>query len=193
MSTKRKSLGKGLDALLGYSADQHQSPVVAAQPVTSSDGQLLQLPVELLQRGKYQPRRDLDPEALAELAESIKTQGVMQPIVVRAIAADRYEIIAGERRWRATQQAGLDTVPAIVREVSDEAAIAMALIENIQRENLNAIEESRALIRLQEEFTLTQQQVADAVGKSRSAVANLMRLSALEAEVQTMLERGDID
>jgi ParB family chromosome partitioning protein len=117
----------------------------------------------------------------------------MQPIVVRAIDANRYEIIAGERRWRATQQAGLDRVPAIVREVSDEAAIAMALIENIQRENLNAIEESRALIRLQEEFSLTQQQVAEAVGKSRSAVANLMRLSALQAEVQTMLERGDID
>ncbi len=197
MSTKRKSLGKGLDALLGYSADPHQPPTAdstdsaAAQP--ASDGQLLQLPVELLQRGKYQPRRDLDPEALAELAESIKTQGVMQPIVVRAIDANRYEIIAGERRWRASQQAGLDSVPAIVREVSDEAAIAMALIENIQRENLNAIEESRALIRLQEEFSLTQQQVAEAVGKSRSAVANLMRLSALEAEVQTMLERGDID
>ncbi len=198
MSGKRKSLGKGLDALLGYSSSASaegaaQSAGESLSPSTPSDGQLRQLPIEQLQRGKYQPRRDLDQEALAELAQSIKTQGVMQPIVVRAIASDRYEIIAGERRWRATQLAGLDTVPAIVREVPDEAAIAMALIENIQRENLNAIEESRALIRLQEEFALTQQQVAEAVGKSRSAVANLMRLAALEREVQTMLERGDLD
>lgn len=196
MSGKRKSLGKGLDALLGYSASGPAAAVAEnsdSGATTIIDGQLKQLPVELLQRGKYQPRRDLDPDALAELAQSIKTQGVMQPIVVRAIGDQRYEIIAGERRWRATQQAGLDTVPAIVRNVSDEAAIAMALIENIQRENLNAIEESRALIRLQEEFSLTQQQVAEAVGKSRSAVANLMRLATLESEVQTMLERGDID
>lgn len=198
MSGKRKSLGKGLDALLGYSAEasSHSNTsagVSPAQNSQASDGQLRQLPVDLLQRGKYQPRRDLDPQALSELAESIKSQGVMQPIVVRAIDDQRYEIIAGERRWRASVQAGLDTVPAIVREVSDEAAIAMALIENIQRENLNAIEESRALIRLQEEFALTQQQVAEAVGKSRSAVANLMRLSMLHSEVQTLLERGDID
>jgi ParB family chromosome partitioning protein len=143
--------------------------------------------------GQYQPRRDLNPEALHELANSIAAQGVMQPIVVRPVGDDRYEIIAGERRWRATQQAGLDSIPAIVRNVSDEATIAMALIENIQREDLNAMEESLALLRLQDEFSLTQQQVADAVGKSRSAVTNLMRLASLEPAVQQQLERGELE
>jgi ParB family chromosome partitioning protein len=154
---------------------------------------LRELAVEFLQRGKYQPRRDINAEALEELASSIRTQGVMQPLVVRQVDSEKYEIIAGERRWRAAQQAGLDVVPVIVREVSDEAAIAMALIENIQREDLNAMEESLALLRLQEEFQLTQQQVADAVGKSRSAVTNLMRLASLESEVQQLLERGDLE
>ena len=160
---------------------------------SAAEGQLRQLPVELLQRGKYQPRRDINAQALEELANSIRTQGIMQPLVVRQLADEQYEIIAGERRWRAAQQAGLDTVPVIIREVSDEAAIAMALIENIQREDLNAMEESLALQRLQQEFQLTQQQVADAVGKSRSAVTNLMRLTSLELDVQKLLERGDLE
>jgi ParB family chromosome partitioning protein len=199
MATKRQSLGKGLDALLGIpeettSSNQNLDIQAVASPVEArTDGRLCQLPVEFLQRGKYQPRRDLNPEALQDLASSIEAQGVMQPIVVRAIGQDKYEIIAGERRWRATQQAGLDSIPAIVREVSDEAAIAMALIENIQREDLNPIEESLALIRLQDEFKLTQQQVADAVGKSRSAVTNLMRLASLESAVQLQVERGELE
>ena len=189
MASKRQSLGTGLDALLGF-ADE---PATIRDNSSDSDGVLLQLPVEFLQRGKYQPRRDLDPVALQELAQSITQQGVMQPIVVRKISNDKYEIIAGERRWRATQQAGLDTIPAVIRKLTDEAAIAMALIENIQREDLNAIEESRALIRLQDEFSLTQQQVADAVGKSRSAVTNLMRLASLDSAVQKQLELGELE
>lgn len=189
MNAKRQSLGKGLDALLNFSDDQNASE---SQEMVG-DGVLRDLPVEFLQRGKYQPRRDMDMDALSELASSISQQGVMQPIVVRKVAKDKYEIIAGERRWRATQKAGLATIPAIIRELTDEAAIAMALIENIQREDLNAIEESRALLRLQDEFGLTQQQVADAVGKSRSAVTNLMRLASLEEPVQTQLELGEID
>ncbi len=189
MNAKRQSLGKGLDALLNFSDDQNAS---GSQEMVG-DGVLRDLPVEFLQRGKYQPRRDIDMDALSELASSISQQGVMQPIVVRKVAKDKYEIIAGERRWRATQKAGLETIPAIIRELTDEAAIAMALIENIQREDLNAIEESRALLRLKDEFGLTQQQVADAVGKSRSAVTNLMRLASLEEPVQTQLELGEID
>ena len=151
------------------------------------------MPLEFLQRGKYQPRIDFDEAALQELADSIKAQGVMQPIVVRSIGADRYEIVAGERRWRASQLAALDTIPAIVRDISDETAIAMALIENIQRENLNPLEEARALKRLQSEFDLSQQEVATAVGKSRPVIANLMRLLSLEREVSEMLEHGRID
>jgi len=196
MATKRQSLGKGLDALLGIPEDTEISEQDSAEGADSNNavaGKLCQLPVEFLQRGKYQPRRDLNPDALQELASSIASQGVMQPIVVRPIGKDKYEIIAGERRWRATQQAGLDSIPAIVREVSDEAAVVMALIENIQREDLNPIEESLALIRLQDEFKLTQQQVADAVGKSRSAVTNLMRLASLESPVQLQVERGELE
>lgn len=194
MNAKRQSLGKGLDALLGM-ADETEidSATTAGSAGESGEGQLRELPVDLLQRGKYQPRRDINAEALEELASSIRTQGVMQPLVVRKIDDEKYEIIAGERRWRAAQQAGLDQVPVIVREVADEAAIAMALIENIQREDLNAMEECLALLRLQKEFELTQQQVADAVGKSRSAVTNLMRLATLEPEVQKLLERGDLE
>jgi ParB family transcriptional regulator, chromosome partitioning protein len=174
-------------------ADESDFEALGSSDVESGKGQLLELAVEFLQRGKYQPRRDINAEALEELASSIRTQGVMQPLVVRKVDNEKYEIIAGERRWRAAQQAGLDVVPVIVREVSDEAAIAMALIENIQREDLNAMEESLALLRLQQEFDLTQQQVADAVGKSRSAVTNLMRLASLEPEVQKLLERGDLE
>jgi ParB family chromosome partitioning protein len=197
MTSKRQSLGKGLDALLGIEEGEDNFLSEALSPEATSqltaDGVLQQLPVEFLQRGQYQPRRDLNPEALQELANSIAAQGVMQPIVVRPVGDNRYEIIAGERRWRATQQAGLDSIPAIVRNVSDEATIAMALIENIQREDLNAMEESLALLRLQDEFSLTQQQVADAVGKSRSAVTNLMRLASLEPAVQQQLERGELE
>jgi len=192
MNAKRQSLGKGLDALLGVESEADLETLESSD-VQSNEGQLRELAVEFLQRGKYQPRRDINAEALEELASSIRTQGVMQPLVVRQVDAEKYEIIAGERRWRAAQQAGLDVVPVIVREVSDEAAIAMALIENIQREDLNAMEESLALLRLQNEFQLTQQQVADAVGKSRSAVTNLMRLASLEPEVQQLLERGDLE
>jgi ParB family chromosome partitioning protein len=191
MAAKRQSLGTGLDALLGFSDDTNINE--KNNNTKDADGTLRDLPVEFLQRGKYQPRRDLDADALQELANSIAQQGVMQPIVVRKIATDKYEIVAGERRWRATQQAGLESIPAIIRSITDESAIAMALIENIQREDLNSIEESRALIRLQDEFQLTQQQVADAVGKSRSAVTNLMRLASLEPAVQKQLELGEIE
>ncbi len=186
MAVKKRGLGRGLDALLGQA-----SSVVASE--NSQDQQLRTLPVELIQRGKYQPRRDMDPQALEELAQSIRAQGVMQPIVVRPIAGDRYEIIAGERRWRAAQQAGLDSIPAVIRDVPDEAAIAMSLIENIQREDLNPIEEAIALQRLQLEFELTQQQVADAVGKSRVTITNLLRLMALPDDVKLLLERGDLE
>jgi ParB family chromosome partitioning protein len=195
---KKRGLGRGLDALLSsHQAAREAAEVAAGDEIagdsTGVDGKLCHLPVELIQRGKYQPRRDIDPQALEELAASIRAQGVMQPIVVRHISADHYEIIAGERRWRAAQLAGLDTIPAVVREVPDEAAIAMALIENIQREDLNPMEEAIALARLQAEFELTHQQIADAVGKSRATVTNLLRLMSLRDEVQRMLEHGDIE
>ena len=193
MATKRQSLGKGLDALLGLAEDITADQELANDGKKLSDGALKKIPVEFLQRGEYQPRREFNPDSLQELADSIASQGLIQPIVVREVAQNKYEIIAGERRWRAAQLAGLDSVPAIVREISDQAIIAIALIENIQREDLNAIEESQALIRLQDEFNLTQQQVAQAVGKSRSAVTNLMRLASLQPLVQQQLERGDIE
>ncbi len=199
MSGKRKKLNRGLDALLGATKPLPSAVgASSASPVADaggdiSDAALRDLPLEQLTRGKYQPRREFDDAALEELADSIRAQGVMQPIVVRPIADKRFEIIAGERRWRASQRAGLDRIPAIVRDVSDESAIAMALIENIQRENLNPIEEAEALKRLQTEFELSQQAVADAVGKSRSAIANLLRLLSLETEVMTMLSEGVID
>ena len=193
MSGKRKGLGRGLDALLGGVTQEDAAVQAEPSASASADDNLRNIPVEFLQRGKYQPRRDMHPEALQELADSIRSQGIMQPIVVRPIGDNRYEIIAGERRWRAAQIAELDTVPTLIKDVPDEAAIAMALIENIQREDLNPIEEAGALSRLQKEFNLTQQQVAGAVGKSRAAVANLMRLLSLEADVRIMLERGDIE
>ncbi|NYT71837.1 ParB/RepB/Spo0J family partition protein [Halomonas sp. QX-2] len=205
--TRKPALGRGLDALIGAGARRRDSLELAgsgtslelsdaARSAAADDvteDRLERLPLGQLTRGKYQPRRDIQPEALEELADSIRAQGVMQPIVVRPIGVDRYEIIAGERRWRAAQLAELDVIPAVIREVSDEVALALALIENIQRENLNAIEEAMALKRLGEEFELTQQQIADAVGKSRTQVANLLRLLALDPEVQTLLERGDLD
>ncbi len=189
MATKKRGLGRGLDALLGG------ANVTTAQQQTAQvdERELQQLPLDVIQRGKYQPRRDIDPVTLDELANSIRSQGLMQPIVVRSIGSGRYEIIAGERRWRASQQAGLEKIPALVRDVSDEAAIAMALIENIQREDLNPIEEAMALQRLQQEFQLTQQQVADAVGKSRVTISNLLRLIALPEEIKTLLSHGDLE
>lgn len=203
MAAKRKrGLSKGLDALLSSNESyqqRHQEDVsiqaasadAAVQP--PKDGDLRHLPVEYMERGRYQPRRDMSPDALEELAESIRAQGVMQPIVVRPLGEKRYEIIAGERRWRAAQMAQLESIPAVVREVPDEAAIAMALIENIQRENLNPMEEAIALARLKEEFELTHQQVADAVGKSRAMVTNLLRLMSLEGDVKKLLEHGDLE
>ena len=202
--TRKPALGRGLDALIGAGARRRDSlelagsgtslsPTDATHSAVAAEDRLERLPLGQLTRGKYQPRRDIQPEALEELADSIRAQGVMQPIVVRPIGVDRYEIIAGERRWRAAQLAELDVIPAVIREVSDEVALALALIENIQRENLNAVEEAMALKRLGEEFELTQQQIADAVGKSRTQVANLLRLLALDPEVQTLLERGDLD
>ncbi len=193
MAAKKRGLGRGLDALLSTGAIQTTETPQPATQAPSKDGELRTLPVDMVQRGKYQPRRDIQPEALEELADSIKAQGVMQPIVVRPISADKYEIIAGERRWRATQLAGLDTIPALIKPVPDEAAIAMALIENIQREDLNPMEEALALSRLKQEFDLTHQEVAEAVGKSRSTVTNLLRLMSLKEDVQRMLEHGDLE
>lgn len=192
---KKRGLGRGLDALLGShnAAKQLAEETAVVEAGSSQDGQLRKIPVEFIQRGKYQPRRDMNQEALEELANSIRAQGVMQPIVVRPIGTDKYEIIAGERRWRASQLAGLDTVPVVIREVPDEAAIAMALIENIQREDLNPMEEAIALSRLQQEFELTHQQIADAVGKSRATVTNLLRLMSLREDVQRLLEHGDLE
>ena len=195
--SKKRSLGRGLDALLGASAAAGQaaeaSESTVAEVAADPDKVLKELAVDLIQRGKYQPRKDIEPESLQELANSIKAQGVMQPIVVRPVSDRKYEIIAGERRWRATQLAGLDTIPAVIRDVPDEAAIAMALIENIQREDLNPIEEAVALQRLQQEFELTQQEVADAVGKSRSTVTNLLRLMTLQEDVRRLVEHGDLE
>ncbi|MFT6101915.1 MAG: ParB family chromosome partitioning protein [Candidatus Endobugula sp.] len=204
MATRRKGLGRGLGALLDAGTanikhNKEQAPTVkdaieqVQSPDLDRDEQLKYVPVELIQRGKYQPRRHINQEALEELSASIKAQGVMQPIVIRPISNDKYEIIAGERRWRACQLAGLDKIPAVIRHVSDEAAIAMALIENIQREDLNPLEEAIALKRLQDEFELTHQQVAEAVGKSRTAVTNLLRLISLDEEVKKLLEHGDIE
>jgi ParB family chromosome partitioning protein len=198
MSARKKGLGRGLDALLGASkaaqaASHDTSPTHLQAGAPAEESLLRELPVDLIQRGKYQPRRDIEPESLRELADSIIAQGVMQPIVVRPIEDNRFEIIAGERRWRATQLAGLDAIPALVRDVSDQAAIAMALIENIQREDLNPIEEAASLQRLQREFELTQQEVATAVGKSRSTVANLLRLMTLQEDVRRLVEHGDLE
>ena len=197
MTNKRK-LGKGLDVLLSRGSTETMAsllgkPAPAPPQAAEKDGDLKNIPIDLIQRGKYQPRTDMHEEALEELAASIRAQGVMQPIVVRPISSDKYEIIAGERRWRASQIAGLDSIPAIIKLVGDEATIAMSLIENIQRENLNPIEEAMALKRLQDEFELTQQEVADAVGKSRATVTNLMRLIGLSIDVRRMLEHGDLE
>jgi ParB family transcriptional regulator, chromosome partitioning protein len=185
MAAKKRGLGRGLDALLGIDT--------TADSAETAGGELRTLAVAQLQPGRYQPRTGMDQERLSELAESIKAQGVIQPIVVREIARDRYEIIAGERRWRAAQLAGLADIPAVVREVADQAAIAMALIENIQREDLNPLEEATALKRLIEEFSLTHQDAAQAVGRSRAAVSNLLRLLDLPEAVRTLLEKHRLE
>ena len=194
----RKKLGKGLSALLSSGSATSMSNLLSERAVDrgsvlGEEERLRNIPIDLIQRGKYQPRVEMNEAALEDLAASIKAQGVMQPIVIRSIAAQKYEIIAGERRWRASQMAGLSSIPAVVKQVSDEAAIAMSLIENIQRENLNPIEEAMALKRLQDEFELTQQEVASAVGKSRATVTNLMRLIGLHIDVQKMLQVGKLE
>ncbi len=184
----KRGLGKGLDALLSTSSlarDKQQSALHSQE--LSSDGELTDLSINSLKPGVYQPRKDMSAEALEELAASIESQGIIQPIVVRQVDFDKYEIIAGERRWRAARKAGLKQVPCVIKNVEDRAAIAMALIENIQREDLNAIEEAQALDRLQEEFSLTHQQVADVIGKSRTTVSNLLRLNQLEPEVKALV------
>jgi ParB family chromosome partitioning protein len=201
MTSKKPTLGRGLADLLGQARPAAAgTPVVQGAPVRArADQELARLPLDLLQRGRYQPRMDMRPETLSTLADSIRAQGVVQPIVVRPIGeldergVQRYEIIAGERRWRAAQQAGLAEIPAIIRQVPDDAAIAMALIENIQRENLNPLEEGRALERLISEFGLTHQQAADAVGRSRAAVSNLLRLLELPPEVCERLEKRELE
>jgi ParB family chromosome partitioning protein len=194
MTTKKKRLGRGLDALLSKPAAR-PDPLPDNKP---SDDGLTMIPVEHLQRGQYQPRVDIRQDSLQELANSIQAQGIVQPIVARPVASgknqtQRYEIVAGERRWRAAQMAGLHEVPAIIRDIPDESAIAMALIENIQREDLNPIEESRALDRLIREFDLTHAEAAEAVGRSRAAVSNLLRLQELSEKVLPMLEARQLE
>jgi ParB family transcriptional regulator, chromosome partitioning protein len=202
MMQKKPSLGRGLADLLGQVSPirpRHDDPVAPPTPHQPPGEELAKLPLDLLQRGRYQPRLDMRTETLEELASSIRAQGVVQPIVVRPLdlpaagESQRYEIIAGERRWRAAQMAGLTEIPAVIRRIPDEAAIAIALIENIQREDLNPLEEARALDRLINEFALTHQQAADAVGRSRAAVSNLLRLLELPPEVSVLVEKRELE
>ncbi len=194
MTIKRRGLGKGLDALLSTSSAanlrQHQAELHSQ---VDGNGELQMLALNELQPGKYQPRRDMCQVALEELATSIRQQGIIQPIVVRSLESGGYEILAGERRWRAARLAGLNKIPCLVKEVADKEAMAIGLIENIQREDLNVIEESRALQRLIEEFGFTHQSVAEAVGKSRSTVSNLLRLAQLNDEVKQLVEHGSLE
>lgn len=185
MAVKKRGLGRGLDALLG-GVDQGDTEAVP-------EGELRDLALAAIGPGRYQPRTEMDSDALEALAQSIRTQGVVQPIVVRPLAADRFEIIAGERRWRASKLAGLETIPALVRDVSDRVAMAVALIENIQRESLNPLEEAAALRRLIDECEMTHQQCAEAVGRSRAAVSNLLRLMDLNPDVQELINRGELE
>ncbi|MGF1698342.1 ParB/RepB/Spo0J family partition protein [Vibrio lamellibrachiae] len=190
----KRGLGKGLDALLATSSLAREKQHVASQSqALSADGELIELSISQLKPGVYQPRKDMAPEALEELAASIQSQGIIQPIVVRQIDNEHFEIIAGERRWRAARQAGLKRVPCLNKKVEDRAAIAMALIENIQREDLNAIEEAEALERLQDEFSLTHQQVAEVIGKSRTTVSNLLRLNQLESDVKGLVASKQLE
>ncbi len=205
MSGKKQSLGRGLAELSPLLAKRMSTPAAAPAPVEApaaaglAGDRLANLPLDLLQRGKYQPRVDMRTETLTELADSIKSQGLVQPILVRPIGgrqpgeSQRYEIIAGERRWRAAQMAGLAEIPAVIRDVPDEAAVSMSLIENIQRENLNPLEEAGALLRLTLEFGMTHQAAAEAVGRSRAAVSNLLRLMELSDEVKELLEQRRIE
>ena len=185
---KKRGLGRGLEALLGPKAAA-DAPALEASP----DDTLRTLPVDAIAAGKYQPRKQWDEDKLAELAESIKAQGVIQPIVVRELSPGKFEIVAGERRWRASKEAGLAEIPAVVREVDDRTEVAMALIENIQREDLNPLEEALALQRLIDEFQLTHQQAAEAVGRSRAAVSNLLRLLELPPEVSAFVEKRELE
>ncbi len=187
MGIKKRGLGRGLDALLGVA---ELSPDLGE---TKAKEELRRLPLDQIRRGKYQPRVDMRPEALEELADSIRAQGVIQPVVVRPTDDDAFELIAGERRWRAAQIVGLDEIPAVVRDVPDQAAVAMALIENIQRENLNPIEEANALQRLISEFGMTHQEASQAVGRSRTSVTNLLRLLTLDEEVRHCVENGELE
>ena len=200
MTPKKRGLGKGLEALLGTSSAARQKQILddmqsdeARSLSDEQQGELRKLPLSWLKPGKYQPRKDMSQEALEELASSIRAQGVIQPIVVRQLDEQSFEIIAGERRWRACQLVRLETVPCLVKNVADNAAVAIALIENIQREDLNAIEEAAALQRLMQEFELTHQEVAEAVGKSRSTVSNLLRLNQLNEDVKRLVEHGDLE
>jgi ParB family transcriptional regulator, chromosome partitioning protein len=199
MIQKRPTLGRGLADLLGQAAANRAAAAAGGPSAAPKDEELAKLPLDLLQRGRYQPRTDLRQESLEELANSIRVQGVIQPIVVRPLDGtaagepQRYEIIAGERRWRAAQLAGLTEIAAVVRHIPDEAAIAVALIENIQRENLNPLEEARALSRLIDEFQMTHLQAAEAVGRSRAAVSNLLRLLELPNEVCQLVDRRELE
>ncbi len=189
-SVKKRGLGRGLASLLSDMTPKAEAPVAAVPSLLSG---LQVLGVDLLQRGKYQPRKTMDAQALQELADSIKASGIIQPIIVRKIAADKYEIIAGERRWRAAQLAGLHEVPVVIKDIDDHQASALALIENIQREDLNALEESFALQRLIQEFGLTHEEVASLIGKSRATITNLLRVLNLNQDVQKLLEQGQIE
>ncbi|EID4391049.1 TPA: ParB/RepB/Spo0J family partition protein [Vibrio vulnificus] len=190
----KRGLGKGLDALLSTSSLAREKQHIATQSqALSAEGELTDIAVGQLQPGVYQPRKDMSPQALEELTASIQSQGIIQPIVVRPVQDGHFEIIAGERRWRAAKLAGLKRVPCLIKHVEDRAAIAMALIENIQREDLNVIEEAQALERLQDEFSLTHQQVADVIGKSRTAVSNLLRLNGLELDVKQFVAQKLLD
>lgn len=208
---KKRGLGRNIEILLGRTTttttaktkaattSKTTTATAASSPATTDttppivENELRHLPIDILQRGHYQPRKDFTPEALQELADSIRTQGIIQPIIVRSVKDGRYEIIAGERRWRAAQMAGLTEIPALVKEIPDDAALAISIIENIQRESLNPLEEANAFQRLLDEFGLTHQEVANAVGKSRATVTNLMRLLTLHPDVKLMLEQGKIE
>ena len=189
---KKRGLGRGLDALLGASQSTAEAPATTPDNTVSASA-VNTLAVDLIQRGRYQPRRNFDEDKLRELADSIVAQGMVQPIVVRPVGDNQYEIIAGERRWRAAQLASLSEVPVVIRDVDDQSVMAMALIENIQRDDLNPLEEATALHRLLNEFELTHQQVAQAVGKSRTTVTNLIRLLDLNSDVKQMVERGELE